>query len=69
MQRMKTMMKTVNENEHENNMSVQYTYTPLNSMFYSKTWVYRGIPVFLVFDPKYRLYVLTCTHNLCFEQK
>ena len=54
--------------------------TPLNPTFiYSKTGVCRGIPIFLIFAPKHRLIVgtqnrlgeavLTCTHNLCFEQK
>ena len=58
------------------------THTPL---LYSKTGVYRGIPIFLVFAPKHRLWVLVrtaseavlmcreavlmCTHDLCFEQK
>ena len=37
--------------------------TPL---LYSKTGVWRGIPIFLIFAPKHRLWVL---HNLCFEQK
>ena len=54
-------------------------YTPL----YSKTGVYRGKHNFLIFALKYRLWVLvrtasvkhillavlTCYHNLCFEQK
>ena len=34
--------------------------------------VCRGIPIFLIFVPKHRLWVLVrtaCTHNLCFEQK
>ena len=49
--------------------------TPLNpTLFYSKTGVCRGIPISLSFAPKHRLWVLvrtvlTCTHNLCFEQK
>ena len=43
---------------------------------YSENGVCCGIPIFLTFDPKHRLWVivrseavLTCTHNLCFEQK
>ena len=36
------------------------SYTPL---LYSKTGVYRGIHYFL------NEAVLTCTHNICFEQK
>ena len=45
---------------------------PLVPHFYiEKTGVCRGIPIFLIFAPKHRLWVLvlTCTHNLCFEQK
>ena len=55
---------------------------PKTPLLYSKTGVCRGIPIFLIFDPKHRLWVLvrtasarlgeavlTCTHNLCFEQK
>ena len=52
-------------------------------LLFSKTGVCRGIPIFLIFAPKHRLWVLvrtaslrrfyeevrTCTHNLCFEQK
>ena len=41
-------------------------YTPL---LYSKTGVYRGIHIFLIFALKHSVAVLTCTHNLCFEQK
>ena len=57
---------------HQENISVQYIppYTPL---IYSKTGIRRGIPFFLIFSPKHRLWVLvrtaSCTHNLCFEQK
>ena len=58
---------------HQENMSVKCVppYTPL---LYRKTGVCRGIPIFLIFAPKHRLWVLgeavlTCTHNLCFEQK
>ena len=48
-----------------------YTLIPL---LYSKTEVYRGIPIFLIFDPNHKLWVLgervlTCTHNHCFELK
>ena len=48
------------------------TYTTL---LYSKTRVYRAIQYFLTSALKHRLWVhveiavLTCTHNLCFEQK
>ena len=50
--------------------------TPL---LYRTTGVSRGILIFLISDPKHRLWVLvrnrlakavlTCTHNLCFEAK
>ena len=36
-------------------MKIPPPYTPLS---YSKTGVYRGIPIFLIFDPKHRLWVL-----------
>ena len=53
---------------------VRVMYTPLNPTLYSKTGVCRGIPIFLIFAQKHRLWVLaeavlTCIHNLCFEQK
>ena len=60
---------------HQDNMSMLYVppYTPL---LYSKTGVYSGRPIFVIFDPKHRVWVLvrgeavlTCTHNLCFRQK
>ena len=39
---------------HQDNVHVMYT--PLNPTFiYSKTGVCRGIPIFLIFDPKHRL--------------
>ena len=43
-------------------------------LLYNKTGVYRGIHYFLIFALKHRLWVLTeavltCTHDLCFEQK
>ena len=52
-------------------------YTPLS---YSKTGVYRGMHYFLIFALKHILWVhvrtasineavLTCTCNICFEQK
>ena len=41
-------------------------YTPL---LYSKTGVYRGLQYFFIFALKHILWVLTCTHNICFEQK
>ena len=28
-----------------------------------------GYTIFLLFDPEHRLWVLTCTHNQCFEDK
>ena len=47
---------------------------PYTSLLHSKTRVYKGIPIFLNFAPKHRLWVLgeavlMCTHNLSFEQK
>ena len=52
-------------------MSVQYI-SPYTPLLYSKTGVRRGIPIFLIFALKHRLWVLpeavlTCTQNLCFE--
>ena len=44
------------------------------SLLYSKVGVYRGIHYFLIFALKHRLWILartaviTCTHNLFFEQ-
>ena len=45
---------------HQENMSVECLppYTPL---LYSKTGVCRGIPIFLIFAPKHRLWVLIRT--------
>ena len=59
--------------QHQENISVKciHPYTPL---LYRKTGVCRGIPIFLIFDPKHRLWVLvsdavlTCTNDVCFEQ-
>ena len=36
-------------------------YTPLNPILYSKTGVSRGIPIFLIFALKHRLWVLVRT--------
>ena len=36
-------------------------YTPLTPPLYRKTGVYRGIPIFLIFAPKHRLWVLVRT--------
>ena len=43
---------------HQENMSVTYIplYTPL---LYGKSEIYRSIPMFLIYDPKYRLWVPT----------
>ena len=57
---------------HQDSMSVKCVrpYTPL---LYSKTGVRRGIPTFLIYAPKHRLWVLVVGsnlyHNLLFEQK
>ena len=42
---------------HQENVSMKYIplHTPL---IYRKTGVYRGIPIFLIFVPKHRLWVL-----------
>ena len=52
--------------------------TPYTPILYSKTGVYKGIPIFLIFVPNHRLWprrggsngeaVLTCTYNQGFEQ-
>ena len=53
---------------------------PLAPHFYIKNWVYKGIHFFLIFALKHRSWVLvrtaslteavlTCTHDLYFEQK
>ena len=48
---------------HQDNMSVQCIppYTPL---LYSKIGVCRGIPIFLIFDPKHRLWVLAYPQSM-----
>ena len=66
---------------HQENMSVKCI-PPHTPLLYSKTGVNRGMYIFLNFAPKHRLWVLarqrggskaeavlTCTHNLCLEQK
>ena len=51
-----------------------YNMPPYTPLLYSKTGVWRDIPIFLIFAPKHRLWVLIrtevlmCTHNLCFEK-
>ena len=52
-------MKFLNKT-HQENMPVKYIppYTPL---LYSKTGICRGIPIFLIFAPKHRLWVLVRT--------
>ena len=55
-------------------MSVKYI-PPDTPLLYSENGVCRAIPMFLIFDPKHRLWVhvggvvLTCTHNQYWEQK
>ena len=43
----------------------------LTPMLYNKSGVYWGIQVFLIFDPKHRLWIrvgeAVLTHNQCFE--
>ena len=49
---------------HQENMSMN-KYTPSNPTFiYSKTGVFRGIPIFLIFAPKHRLWVLVRTTSV-----
>ena len=44
---------------------------PLTSHFYKVKPGFTGVYIFSYFAPKHRFWVLvlTCTHNLCFEQK
>ena len=63
---------------HQDNMSVWFI-PPYAPLVYSKTGVYMGIHCFSYFCSKTKIMgtclnclsevVLTCTHNLCFEQK
>ena len=55
-------MNNSNKYYHQENISVK-SISPYTPLLYSETRVYRGIPDFLIFDPKYIL----CTHNICFE--
>ena len=45
---------------HLKNMSMKYI-PPHNPLLYSKTGVYGGIPIFLIFASKYELWVLVKT--------
>ena len=45
---------------HQENMSMQCI-PPYNPLLYSKTGIWRGIPVFRIFAPKHRLWVLVRT--------
>ena len=45
---------------HQENMSVS-SLPPQTPLLYSKTGVCRGIPIFLIFAPKHRLWVLVRT--------
>ena len=45
---------------HQENMSV-YSLPPQIALLYSETGVCRGIPIFLIFAPKHRLWVLVRT--------
>ena len=60
---------------HQENMSMYYI-PPYTPPLYSKTGVYRGIPIFHIFDPKHSLWALvriasykSSSNNQCFEQK
>ena len=48
---------------HQENMSVKCI-LPQTPLLYSKTGVYRGLPNFLIFDPKHRLWVLVRTATI-----
>ena len=54
-------LKTIFISVHLENLSVKCI-PPLIPLLYSKNWVCMGIPIFLIFAPKLRLWV-------CFEQK
>ena len=57
---------------YQENMSAKCI-LPHTPLLYSKNGINRGLAIILTFDPKHRLWVLeavlTCTPNLCFEQK
>ena len=60
------MFKTPNQqiqHIHQENMSVQYI-PPYSPLLYRKTGVRRGVPIFLIFAPKHRLWVLVRTASL-----
>ena len=48
---------------HQENMSVQCI-PPWTPLLYSKTGVYRGIPIFLIFAQKHRLWVVVRTATI-----
>ena len=48
---------------HQENMSV-YSLPPQTPLLYSNTGVCRGIPIFLIFAPKHRLWVLVRTAKI-----
>ena len=48
---------------HQENISVKCV-PPQTHFYKSKTGVYRGIPIILIFDPKQRLWVLVRTAPL-----
>ena len=48
---------------------VRINIPPQTPLLYSENGVYRGKHIFFIFATKHRLWVLTCTLNLCFEQK
>ena len=51
------VIRPIEPSNHEENMPVKCI-PPQTQPFYSKTWICRGIPNFLVFDPKHRMWVL-----------
>ena len=56
-------MKRIYMNHHQENMSVKCI-PPHTPLLFRKTGVYRGILIFLIFDPKHRLWVLVRTSFL-----
>ena len=50
-----------NSRDRTSRKHVHVMYTTLTPLLYSKTGVCRGIPIFLIFAPKHRLWVLVRT--------
>ena len=54
-------LKTTGSEINASGKHVRVIYTPYAPLLYSKTGVCRGIPIFLIFAPKHRLWVLVRT--------